>query len=189
MANQDFTCAEVAKLVRSALREGFPGVKFSVTSHVYSLGSSIDVCWIDGPNEDQVALITKVFETKGCDSTKRTLHALDGQPVRFRADHVTLRRVYTDKFVDSAISNVYAALKESFELHGIDKPTVEAFNAGTLINDVIVSPVDSKEVSLQHLVRFELHNLSNVAVVMPSATLARVKRISDDAKEEGSGHA
>ena len=36
------TCAETAKLVRSALKAAFPGVKFSVCSSTYSGGASID---------------------------------------------------------------------------------------------------------------------------------------------------
>lgn len=45
---------EVAKIVRSALRESFPGVKFSVRTDKYSGGSSLRVSWTDGPTERQV---------------------------------------------------------------------------------------------------------------------------------------
>jgi hypothetical protein len=39
------TTAETASLVRAALKDSFPGVKFSVRSHVYSGGSSIRVSY------------------------------------------------------------------------------------------------------------------------------------------------
>ncbi|WP_338423309.1 LPD29 domain-containing protein, partial [Xylella fastidiosa] len=49
MATKYLTCAETAKLVRKALKESFPDIKFSVKSSNYSGGASIRVSWIDGP--------------------------------------------------------------------------------------------------------------------------------------------
>ena len=40
---------EVAKLVRRELQTHFPHHKFSVRIERYSMGSSINVTWIDGP--------------------------------------------------------------------------------------------------------------------------------------------
>lgn len=51
---QYMTTAETAKMVRRALGEAFPGVKFSVRSKTYAGGSSIDVYWMDGPNARMV---------------------------------------------------------------------------------------------------------------------------------------
>lgn len=56
------TCAETAKLVRKALKEAFPKVKFSVRSDVYSGGASIDVSWTDGPIQKTVENSIKKFE-------------------------------------------------------------------------------------------------------------------------------
>jgi hypothetical protein len=53
------TVAETAKLVRAALKEAFPGVKFSVRSTSYSGGSSVRAGWADGP---QVAEVDKVVQ-------------------------------------------------------------------------------------------------------------------------------
>ncbi len=53
--------AETAKLVRQALKAGFPGVKFSVRSSSYSGGASIDVTWTDGPTGQQVDAVTGQF--------------------------------------------------------------------------------------------------------------------------------
>lgn len=53
------TVAETAKLVRTALKEAFPGVKFSVRSTSYSGGSSVRAGWTDGP---QVAEVDKVVQ-------------------------------------------------------------------------------------------------------------------------------
>ena len=46
--------ADTAKLVRSALKQAFPGVKFSVRSTSYSGGSSVRVGWTDGPQSAEV---------------------------------------------------------------------------------------------------------------------------------------
>ena len=51
--------ADTAKLVRSALKKAFPGVKFSVRSTSYSGGSSVRVGWTDGP---QTAEVDKVAQ-------------------------------------------------------------------------------------------------------------------------------
>lgn len=45
---------EVSKMVRNDLKAAFPDVKFSVKSHRYAGGSSIDVSWIDGPTQKMV---------------------------------------------------------------------------------------------------------------------------------------
>ncbi|HEY6731870.1 MAG TPA: LPD29 domain-containing protein [Solirubrobacterales bacterium] len=59
---RNLTCAETAKLVRAALKESFPGQKFSVRSSTYAGGASIDVTWIDGPTQPAVNEVVKQFE-------------------------------------------------------------------------------------------------------------------------------
>jgi hypothetical protein len=61
------SCAVTAKLVRGALKRAFPGVKFSVRSHVYSGGASIDVRYTDGPTKAAVEAITSQFAGGGFD--------------------------------------------------------------------------------------------------------------------------
>ena len=55
------SCAETAKLVRKALKQEFPSVKFSVRSKTYSGGASINVRWTDGPTEKDVKAIAGVY--------------------------------------------------------------------------------------------------------------------------------
>jgi hypothetical protein len=55
------SCAETAKLVRAALKQAFPGIKFSVRSSTYSGGASIDVSWTDGPPAAEVEKVSGVF--------------------------------------------------------------------------------------------------------------------------------
>ncbi len=60
---------ETAKLVRRALRESFPGVKFSVRSDSYAGGASIRVGWTDGPRRADVGAVTDQFEGKSFDGS------------------------------------------------------------------------------------------------------------------------
>jgi phospholipid N-methyltransferase len=54
--------AESAKILREALKKEFPEIKFSVRSKSYSMGSSIDVSYTDGPIEKDVEKIASEFE-------------------------------------------------------------------------------------------------------------------------------
>ena len=54
--------SETAKKVRKALKENFPGFKFSVRAKQYSGGSSLRICWNDGPTEEQVTNVASYFE-------------------------------------------------------------------------------------------------------------------------------
>lgn len=62
------TAAETAKKVRKALKANFPGVKFSVRSSTYSMGSSISVSWTDGPLSEQVDVVLNQFESASFNS-------------------------------------------------------------------------------------------------------------------------
>ena len=62
MASQYLSCAETAKLVRAALRESFPGVRFSVRSSVYSGGASINITYTNGPTYYAVKSVVAMFE-------------------------------------------------------------------------------------------------------------------------------
>jgi len=53
---------DTAKMIRKEVKHYFPNVKFSVRSHSYSGGSSIDVSWTDGPTTKEVDAIVKRFE-------------------------------------------------------------------------------------------------------------------------------
>ena len=93
------TCAETAKLVRAALKEAFPGVKFSVKSSTYAGGASINVAYTDGPSVSQVEGIAKAFQGAYFDGMTdykgSNYNSLDGQPVRFGADFIFVNRKFT----------------------------------------------------------------------------------------------
>lgn len=87
---------DTAKLIRRALKEAFPEIKFSVTSKSYSGGASINVAWLDGPQTEQVEAIAKAFQGGYFDGMTDYKgghkHALDGEPVRFGGDFVFCNR-------------------------------------------------------------------------------------------------
>lgn len=61
------SCAETAKLVRAALKQAFPGQKFSVRSRTYAGGASIDVSWTDGPQSADVDVLVTRYAGAGFD--------------------------------------------------------------------------------------------------------------------------
>jgi hypothetical protein len=69
METKYLSCAETAKLVRTALKTNFLGVKFSVKSRVYSGGASIDVSWILGPTTKEVDAIAVQYESADFDGS------------------------------------------------------------------------------------------------------------------------
>lgn len=98
--------AETAKMVRVALREAFPGVKFSVRSSVYAGGSSINVSWVDGPNGAMVDRVAGTFSGAYFDGQLdykgATKAMIDGVVVQFGADFIFTQRKCTLAFMQAA---------------------------------------------------------------------------------------
>lgn len=94
-----YSCAETAALVRQALKEAFPRVKFSVRSKTYSGGASMHVSWIDGPTVEAVEAITGEFEGADFDGmqdlkTYRKSY-VNGQRVHYGADYIFTDREFS----------------------------------------------------------------------------------------------
>jgi len=102
------TTAETAKMVRTALREAFPGVKFSVRSSVYAGGSSIDVSWIDGPNARMVESVAGTFSGAYFDGMidykGSTKAMVDGVVTQFGADFIFVHRKNSAGFMASVMA-------------------------------------------------------------------------------------
>jgi hypothetical protein len=54
---------ETAKKIRAALKVAYPGVKFSVRTDVYSMGSSVNVSWTDLPLTEEVEKVVNQFQS------------------------------------------------------------------------------------------------------------------------------
>jgi hypothetical protein len=126
------SCAETAKLVRVALTESFPGVKFGVRSRVYSGGASIDVRWMDGPNTRQVESVAKTFEGSYFDGMidyKGSIyHMIDGEQVSMGADFIFCNRSYSDATIQRAIDMVVGMFGSGLG----EVPTVKQYRNGDL---------------------------------------------------------
>ena len=66
MQAEYLSSADTAKLVRSALKRAFPGVKFSVRA---SRGVSLNVSWTDGPTPGVVEAVTDQYRGGGFDAS------------------------------------------------------------------------------------------------------------------------
>jgi hypothetical protein len=115
--------AEVAKIIRRTLKEAFPSHKFSVRIDRYSMGSSIDVAWIDGPTEGEIDALVRVFEGKRfdgmTDSSSYVTHTYEGESVWFGSDYVHCRRRLSAEFADRAAKK-FDALDESARRNFLD---------------------------------------------------------------------
>jgi hypothetical protein len=131
------SCAETAKLVRKALGESFPGVKFSVRSSVYSGGASINVGWTDGPNNKQVEAVAGVF--KGAyfdgmiDYKGYCYNMLAGERVHFGADFIFCNRHHSDAAIERAIAAVCLEYAGNIK-DGAPVPSLAAYKNGDLIS-------------------------------------------------------
>lgn len=61
------SAADTAKLIRSQLKDKFPGMKFSVRTSTYSGGASITIEWTDGPTAKMVEKVSKTYGGAGFD--------------------------------------------------------------------------------------------------------------------------
>lgn len=97
----DYTTADSAKLIRRALKEAFPEIKFSVRIHSYSMGCSTRVRWSDGPLKADVERIVAKFQSKDFDgmddSTHYRRHTIDGKPVSLHTGYL-----FCDRDLDDA---------------------------------------------------------------------------------------
>lgn len=122
------SAVDTAKLIRKALRESFPGVKFSVRCDRYAGGASIDVRWTDGPTTPQVDRVAGAFEGSYFDGSidyKGSLyHSLDGEPVHLGPDFVFTNRETTEAAIVTAI------IEAVMEFGAYNVPTVEEFQNG-----------------------------------------------------------
>lgn len=188
MANRYFTCAKTATLVRQALRESFPGIKFAVKSHTYSMGATINVSWDDGPTELEVEQVTRHFHAGRYgdydDAKKSVIHIFDGEEVHWGSDRVHVSRYHSDAVVAEVIDALYSQHKDLFELHSVDKPTVEQYRSNRLWSVQIV-PEGENLSNLHEVISKALYRFSKVEGIKPSALLDRIQLAGAEGKEGG----
>lgn len=68
---------ESGRALRRALRDAFPGVKFSVRMSRGTGWGTYHVSWTDGPSSDSVREVTGRFEGKGFDGSDDSTYYMD----------------------------------------------------------------------------------------------------------------
>lgn len=110
MTARYISCADTAKLVRTALKDAFPKTKFSVKSKTYSGGASITISWIDGPTSREVEAVAKQFQGATFDGMidLKSHHTsnLNGEAVRFGADFIFTSRDFSVAFLQRRADKV-----------------------------------------------------------------------------------
>lgn len=187
METKYLSCAETAKLVRAALKEAFPAIKFSVKSSVYSGGASIRVKWTDGPNSDQVETITSRFcggYFDGSIDYKGSVYGLmDGQKVHFGADFIFCNRDLSD----ATITRLLVRIANEY---GCPVYSVEQFRRGELYSVYGPSNTHSDHWSIQSLVnRAAAKHTFALAKAAPTAERAEILCSDGYSLSNGSGHA
>jgi len=172
MSNRQYlSCAETAKLVRAALKESFPGVKFSVKSSVYSGGASITISYMDGPTYDQVKLVAGMFEGSYFDGMTdykgSNYGSLDGQEVRFGADFIFINRKFS-------VELMTAQAVIACQYYGYKMPEIVQGVCGAYIKDYVGNNFIAQRNIANKIAEVSLCNTK------PSKTLARVGFLGDD---------
>lgn len=191
MSTKYLTCAETAKLVRAALKEAFPGVKFGVRAKTYSGGASMTITWTDGPNNAQVEAIANRFQGAYFDGSidykGSVYHMLNGERVSFGADFIHCTRSYTDAMVLRAIDRVFSRFAGNFAEAGIQKPTVEQYRNGDLLSVQLPGLHQWGNESEQSEVSATLYKHSDRLAVASSKTAAGVFVTHDDGYSRACG--
>lgn len=180
---QSLSCADTAKLIRQALKESFPGIKFSVRSSTYSGGASIRVGWTDGPNQAQVEDVAGIFRGAyfdGMTDFKGSRYAMiDGQQVSFGADFTFFERSYSDEAIQRGIDRIYREYQGNFNSCNVAKPTVEDFRGGKLYA-VDIMGSGNNFWALQGMIGRAMAKASDRLAVAKSKTRARVIYLGND---------
>lgn len=180
------SCAETAKLMRQALKESFPDIKFGVKSKVYSGGASITVRWLDGPNDAQVDAVVDQFSGSYFDGMidykGSKYHKLDGEEISFGADFVFTVRDRSDAHIEKAIALVVA----EYGAFNLPENPLVAFHNGDLIYVTPLGNADGEvHWSWQNLINKASAKHSDRLIVKESATLKRIQFSGDDGYGQG----
>lgn len=96
--------AIAAKSIRKELKSKFKGVKFSVRSKSYSMGSSVDVSWENGPTQNEVSAIINKYQYGDFDGMTDSYNYRSDRPkTEGSAKHVFANRTIPNDQRDAMI--------------------------------------------------------------------------------------
>lgn len=97
--SQPSTLLLAAKSIRAELKMKYPDVKFSVRSHSFANGNSVDVMWAGGPSSEEVGTVVTGKYEEGSFDGMTDSYERDDDPqhqefhrLRGSAKYVTLHR-------------------------------------------------------------------------------------------------
>jgi len=136
------SAVDTAKLIRRALKAGFPATKFSVnTRH----SSAINIDWADGPTSTNVEAIIDRYKGTAFDSMSDE----DGKPVRYGATYIFTHREFSTEFmtaVTAHVENTFSYEKGSYNFLRKVNQICQVASASDLDNLEAVDGVDRSEV-------------------------------------------
>lgn len=102
---------DVAKLIRTELKNNFPGIKFTVKTDKYSGGSSIRVGWYDGPTTKEVESVVGHYHGASFDGMQDLKEShdseLNGEIVHYGNDYLFCERKYTKQALEEVAAYLY----------------------------------------------------------------------------------
>lgn len=171
------SCVDTAKLVRKALKEAFPDIKFRVKCSSYSGGASINVYWFAGPNAYQVQAITNGFCGSYFDGSidyKGSRFALlDGEAVSFGADFIHTNRRYTRVMCE----NVLRRLTKRYGAPAMDGVTIRG-------DDEYGYRLHGVDINHEQTVASALYRHSDRLKILPSKTAEQLIDLGNDGYSE-----
>jgi hypothetical protein len=183
------SCAETAKMIRSVLKESFPGVKFSVKSSTYSMGASIGIKYQDGPNDDAVKAAVGIFEGSYFDGMQdykgQRYAAIDGQEMSFGADYVFVDRQISDELYAAALDVLYEKFAGNFRDDPLPRVSVADVKNGASFCREIPGMGNGLYGGFNRRLAEVVKELAADFPVQPSATLARITSLGDDGYGQG----
>lgn len=162
---------DTAKLVRKALKEHFPSIKFSVRSSSYSMGASIDIEWTDGPCSKAVDEVVDQFKGADFDGMQDLKvprkSMLNGEPVRFMADYIHGQRHYSIEF----LSAVAQAFVRDYQF---TMPVIEVQSTGAYLPNAHYNQNDEEIWRLAWTVNAD--ELKNLVIVIEGGHFAKSQK-------------
>lgn len=98
--------ARAAQAVRAALKERFPGQKFSVRADSYAGGNAVRVRWVDGPTSEEVDSVVCQFQMGHFDGMRDIYEITNRRHDIPQVSFVTTQREFSDAAVEEAVDFV-----------------------------------------------------------------------------------
>lgn len=112
-ATEKYDYVFAAKNLRKLLKHTFPTIKFSVSKYHYN---HYTVSWTDGPTEDQVVEITRLFKNEGFDGMTDSSYSITSPFIeRYGGVYASVSRTVSDNSKNTELELVNSELNENYQ--------------------------------------------------------------------------